>query len=565
MIGNLFLRSLLAILPILSLWIGKLIIDGVTNHQPLSFVVWLIVSEAVIGAFLLFANRSIRLFNDLVNQEFSINVASQIINHTNEFSIEELEDTEFYNLMSRAKDETENASEMIEHILEDIEQFVSIIFYIITIVVYNVWIVFLFLLSLLPSIIGEFKFYLKFYNLRKSWTDNRREIDYLTWLATTESNLKEIKTYQLGNYLVDKLTRKKKKYFDLEKGLRKKQVVICGALGVFSLVCYYFAYGFVAYDTLCGMITIGTMVYVSTSLRNLNSLFSQVFSSLTWLSYKSLYINDFFIFMDKKPMRNDDSEKSVKQNNIVRCIELIDVGFKYPKASKWAIRHVNMTIPVGQKVAILGANGCGKTTLLKLLTGLYQPTEGKILVDGVVLSDIKDCQKLFGIIFQDYIKYEFEGQENIGISNSKRMDDIAQIEDCARKSGAADFIERLPLKYHQVFSNRFKNGMQLSGGEWQKIAVARAIFSSRPVLILDEPTASMDILSEKRLFENLLSNYANEKMKTIIVVSHRLSQLKDIDRIVVMEDGRIVEDGKHQELLKDKRTYYKMYEAYINR
>lgn len=324
------------------------------------------------------------------------------------------------------------------------------------------------------------------------------------------------------------------------------------------------AYAFVAYDTFVGIITIGTMVYLSAALRNINTQFSQLFSSLTWLSYKSMYINDFFIFMDKKPRDKHKTKKTKNIKEIVGCIELVDVGFKYPNANTWALKHINMKIMVGQKIAILGANGSGKTTLLKILTGLYQPTEGKVLIDGVEMIDIENCKELFGIIFQDYIKYEFEAKENIGISNLDDIDNNIRIEECAERSGAAGIIEQLPLKYHQVLSNRFKNGMQLSGGEWQKIAVARAMFSDRPVLILDEPSASMDILSEKRLFENLLSNYTNEKNRTIILVSHRMSQLKDIEKIIVLENGQITEEGTHQELLQNEKTYKRKYEAYIN-
>lgn len=564
MTRNFFLRICSAAFPVMVLWITKKTIDLIVHNQSIVLVLSFISIEACIGILLMIVHRCISTNNEFVNHEFSINISAQIINHLNEFSIEELENAEFYNLMSRAVDETENASEMIEHILDDMELMISIIVYSITILFFNAWIVIVFLISLLPSVVGEYTFYLKFYLLRKDWTDSRREIDYLTWLSTTDANLKEIKTFKLSDYLVSKLTTKKKEYFKLEKNLRQRQVLICGSLSILSLLCYYATYAYVAYDALVGIITIGTMVYMSAALRNINTQFSQLFSSLTWLSYKSMYINDFFIFMDKESRDKHKAKKTKNIKEIIGNIELVDVGFKYPNANTWAIRHINMKILVGQKIAILGANGSGKTTLLKILTGLYQPTEGKVLIDGVDMIDIENCKELFGIIFQDYIKYEFEAKENIGISNLDDIDNNIRIEECAERSGAAGIIERLPLKYHQVLSNRFKNGMQLSGGEWQKIAVARAMFSDRPVLILDEPSASMDILSEKRLFENLLLNYTNEKNRTIILVSHRMSQLKDIERIIVLENGQITEEGTHQELLQNEKTYKRMYEAYIN-
>lgn len=564
-IGNLFLRTLSALLPIATLWIGKLIIDAITEQQTIQHVLFLIFVEAICGIVLLFSNRLIRLFNELVNQEFSINVSSQIIKHANSFSMEELENAEFYNLMSRAVDETDNASEMIEHILDDIEMLISIIVYSVSIITFNAWVILLFLTSLIPSVIGEYKFYIKFYQLRKSWTDNRREINYLTWLSTTDINMKEIKTFQLGDFLVEKLTNRKKSYFNLLKTLRKRQVAICGSLAAMSLVCYYLAYGFVAYNALIRIISIGTLVYLSAALRNINVSFTQLFSSFTWLSYQSLYINDFFLFMDMEPkMIEETGAEKMRVSKLVKNIELKDIGYKYPNSDRWVFRHINLTIPIGQKLVVLGANGSGKTTLLKLITGLYQPTEGQIYLDGKDAKKIENRQELFGVIFQDYIKYEFTAKENIAISNLKRQEDHELITECSKRSGAFEIIDRLPLKWEQVLSNRFRNGVQLSGGEWQKVAIARAVFSDRPILILDEPAASLDIMSEKLLFENLLSHYSEVQTKTIVLVSHRLSQIRNIERIILLGDGVILGDGSHHELLQSSQAYREIYDAYIN-
>ena len=467
--------------------------------------------------------------------------------------------------MSRAVDETENASDMIEHILDDIELVISIVVYSASIIVFNAWIIFLFLSSLFPSVIGEYKFYMKFYQLRKSWTDKRREIDYLTWLSTTDVNMKEIKIFQLSKHLVGRMTKKKEGYFKLLKDLRKRQVLICGSLAVVSLICYYLAYAFVAYKALFGVISIGSLVYLAAALRNINISFSQLFSSFTWLSYQSLYINDFFLFMDKKPNKIGFSEENeVQTSTILKQIELKDVGYKYQNSDKWILRHINLTVPAGQKIVILGANGSGKTTLLKIITGLYQPTEGQVLINGIDANRIANRQSLFGVIFQDYIKYEFTAKENIVISDLLEQNNLHKIEECAKESGSLDTISKLPLKWEQVLSNRFKNGVQLSGGEWQKIAIARAMFSNRPVLILDEPTSSLDTLSEKKLFEQLLSIYSMKQTNTIILVSHRLSQIKNIERIILLGDGSVQGDGIHQQLLDSSEAYRTIYDAYVN-
>ncbi len=276
-------------------------------------------------------------------------------------------------------------------------------------------------------------------------------------------------------------------------------------------------------------------------------------------------INDFFLFMDKIPA-NSENECTIKKHiyRIEKSIELKNIGYKYKNTDKWIFRHINLTIPVGQKLVILGANGSGKTTLLKVITGLYQPTEGQVLIDGINANNIENRQELFGMIFQDYIKYEFTAHENIAISNIKEFNNQTLITNCAKRSGALDIIDQLPFKWEQVLSNRFRNGSQLSGGEWQKIAAARAMFSDRPILILDEPTASMDIMSEKTLFENLLSNYYKENNKTIILVSHRLSQIKEIQRIVILGDSNIIADGSHQELLNTSEEYRNLYDVYVN-
>lgn len=563
-LSNLVLRLISAIIPIISLWIGKLIIDAITNHQSFQSISLLVIIEAFLAIFLLQSNRVISFFDELVNQEFSINISAQIIEHANKFSVEELENVEFYNLLSRAVDETDNASEMVEHILEDIELLISIVVYSIAIIIYNFWIVVLFIASIIPSVIGEYRFFRKFYKLRRSWTDSRREISYLTWLSTTESNLKEIKIYDTSDYLVEKQTIKKRTYFELEKALGKRRLLQCGVLRTISQICYYLAYTYVIYDTLIGSITIGTMVYLSTSLKNLNTSFTRFFSSMTWLSHKSMYINDFFIFIDKKPIIQSIEHKLKTLTDFHDSIELFDIGFKYPNSDDWVFRHLNLNINRGEKIALLGGNGSGKTTLLKIITGLYQPTEGKILIDGKDASVYKNYINLFGIIFQDFIKYEFEVKENVGISDIDDIENFTRIKNCAERSGASTFINNLPIKYEQVLSNRFRNGMQISGGEWQKIALARAMFSNRPILILDEPTASLDILSEKLLFENLLCNYSNEDKRTIILVSHRMSQLKNIQRIIVMDKGQIIEEGNHDSLLKNNKIYKQMYEAFIN-
>ena len=305
-------------------------------------------------------------------------------------------------------------------------------------------------------------------------------------------------------------------------------------------------------------------VHIAAVLRNINSSFTGLFSSFTWLSYKAMYINDFFLFMDKKPAVTETKHYAAKSiSQIERSIELKDVGYKYKKSDHWVFRHINLTIPAGQKMVLLGANGSGKTTLLKVITGLYQPTEGQVLIDGIDANSIENRKSLFGMIFQDYIKYEFTAKENIVLSNLPKQDDWPTIEECAKESGASEIINGLPLKWNQVLSNRFRNGTQLSGGEWQKVAVARALFSERPVLILDEPSASLDILSEKKLFEQLLSNYSTTQNKTILLVSHRLSQIKDIERIILLGDGTIMGDGTHQDLLKSSELYRNIYDAYV--
>lgn len=559
---NLFLRFFSAVLPIAGLWIAKMIIDAVTNQLSWNSILLLVLTEGGIAGVLLFINKYLRYWNEIVNQEFSIKVTARILSHTNDFSVEELEKAEFYNLMARAIDETEDASEIIQHLLDDLEAFVSIVFYSISVFLFNPLIVFLFLLSIVPSVIGEYKFYIKFYELRKSWTEERREIDYLTWLSTTDINLKEVKVFDTSKYLIDKLSNKKKDYFKNVKRLRMQQVSITGLLSAISLLCYYCAYLFVIRDTISGILTIGTMVYLSATLKNLSSNVSQVFSSLTWLSHKSLYLNDFFVFLDTKPIHESCTIQSGNEPVcLTNCLEIRNLGYKYPNSNKWAFRNINLTISKGEKIALIGKNGSGKTTFLKVITGLYMPTEGNVIIDGHDIRTISKPERLFSIIFQDYIKYEFDVIENIAIGNINDKNNIQFIEKCAQIIGASDFINTLPNRYHQVLSNRFEDGSQISGGQWQKIAVARALFSNRPFLILDEPSASLDIMAEKKLFDLLLRDQSFFKGKTLILVSHRLAHIQYTDRILLMDNGKLIADGSHDELLQNSTLYRTLYET----
>jgi ATP-binding cassette, subfamily B, bacterial len=552
------IRIIISLIPLGMLYIGKKIIDGIVDREDAKTIIIFILIEFLLAVFSNILVKLSSYLSKILNQEFDLLISHKLILHSSKFDLEQFERSDFYDKLVRAREETGDSSGLVDEIFDQFEDIFSVIFYSAAIFVYNPWIILFFLIGVVPIFISESYFNYLSYKLNRKWTQEKRKVQYFKNLVTTDNNAKEIKVFNLTDYLLSIFLQKGKDYNNERKKLEFKKLLNNSLLYVLNIICYYLVYLYFAILAVNGTITIGSLVYLSGIVKNLEGSISRIFSSFTWMGYKSLHLKDFFDFFDLKPKMNNSLKAIVPKLPIKDGFFFDNVSFKYEGKDDWAIIDLTITVKPNEKVLILGQNGAGKTTLIKLLTRLYEPTHGEIYLDGINIKDydISAYHSLFGAIFQDYIRFEMKAYENIGISKINDITNLNTIISSAKMGGADKFIGKLPNSYNQHLGSRFDNGTKLSGGEWQKIALSRVFFSQRSVYILDEPTASLDIQSENELFQQLL----NESSKNMtIIISHRFSHIKKIDRILTLKDGKIEEDGSHYDLLDKKGEYYKLF------
>jgi ATP-binding cassette subfamily B protein len=322
---------------------------------------------------------------------------------------------------------------------------------------------------------------------------------------------------------------------------------------------YYSAYAFVIWRTLAGALSIGTLTFLAGAIQQASSNIEQMFSTVAAIGDQALFLTDLLAFFEMKPTIRSKPNALPAPRPILRGVEFRDVSFSYPGNSRLVLDRINFRLHTGERLALIGENGQGKTTIVKLVTRLYDPTEGQILLDGIDLReyDLEDLHREIGVIFQDFMRYEMTARENIAVGRVENIDDLELLQSAARKSLADHTIERLPQGYEQMLGRRFEQGVDLSGGEWQKVALARAYLRDAQLLILDEPTAALDARSEYEVFQRFSELTAG---KMALFISHRFSTVRSADRILVLENGKIAEEGTHDQLARLGGRYAEMFE-----
>jgi len=345
---------------------------------------------------------------------------------------------------------------------------------------------------------------------------------------------------------------------EANKRLAVRRNVVSTALVSLGTIGYYGAYAVIIYLTVMGRFTIGSLTFLAGSFRQSRDLIQRILLSLSQIYEQSLYLRDLFGFFEVRPRVLSRPGARPVPVPIARGFEFHDVGFRYPGSDRWAVRHLTFTIGPAERVALVGENGAGKTTLVKLLARLYDPDEGRILLDGIDLRDydLASLWKNVGVIFQDFVRYDFVLRENIGVSQIEALADEARILEAARRSLAESVARRLAKGYEQMLGRRFEGGVELSGGEWQKIALGRAYLREAQVLILDEPTAALDARAEYEVF---LRFAELTRGKMAVLISHRFSTVRMADRILVLKDGELVEQGTHEELVGAGGLYAELF------
>jgi ATP-binding cassette subfamily B protein len=562
-LGLLF-RLVASVLPLGLLWITKLIIDGivhaVTTHQPVTTQLWwLVAAEFALAVFNSILSRIIDYLDALLADKYTRHVSIRVMQHAAELDLLAYEDPVFYDRLERARVQATDRLGMIQAIGRLVQQIITTISLSVSIMLFSPWLLLLLVAGVVPAFLGESHFAFLGYAKNFRQTPIRRQLDYLRVLGGSKEAAKELKLFGLREFLVGRFARLSDQIYHEDVSLARRRLVAGSVLSVIGTAGYYGAYVFVIWRTVAGRLTIGSLTFLSGAILQASSNIQQIFSSISGIADQALFLTDLIAFFEMEPQIRSKPNALPAPRPIRQGFEFRNVSFSYPGSPRLILDGLNFQLRPGERVALIGENGQGKTTIVKLMTRLYDPVEGQILLDGIDLRgyQLEDLYREIGVIFQDFMRYEMTARENIAVGRIEEVDNLPLLQMAAQKSMADEVIARLQKEYEQMLGRRFDGGVDLSGGEWQKVALARAYLRDAQVLILDEPTSALDARSEYEVFQRF-AELTTDKMA--LFISHRFSTVRMADRIVVLENGRVAEDGNHDELTHLGGRYAEMFE-----
>ena len=561
-IGLGFLTLVGALLPASQAWVGKLIVDGVVAsiqrgaapEQVRSVFVYLIIELAL---FLLSAglNQARRLIQQLIQLQLANRIRGEIIHKALNLDLAFFEHPDFYDRLQNARRESGyKPVDLINDTFLIVQNTITLISFAVLLLRFSPWLVIILLVTSIPAFIAETRFAEEGFRLLTYRAPETRQINYLSRLLTEDTSAKEIKLFNLGETLLARYMTLFEKFFHEDKSLALRRAVAGFSLGLIATLGFYGSYAWIVWQTVHGRISLGDMTLYLTIFRQGQSTFQGILSGIGSIYENNLFMANLFDFLGLKPQMEVAAGTQKLPVPLRQGIEFLGVGFRYPDSEEWALRDIDLTIHPGEKIALVGPNGAGKTTLIKLLSRLYDPTEGTILIDGIDIRELDplDLRQRIGVIFQDFVRYHLAASENIGFGQIEALNRLEQIIESARKSGAHSIIENLPDGYQTMLGRWFHGGHELSVGQWQKIALARAFMRDAEILVLDEPTASLDAETEYEIFRRFQELTVG---KMAILISHRFSTVRMADRIAVIQEGRIAEIGSHHDLLNQGGIY----------
>ena len=574
-VATLALRLVRALLPVATLFVGKLIIDevlrlaGLPGHPVdaagwvasglLSHLALLLVGELVLAVGTDVLGRVVTLVDGLLSERFTNAASIRLMQHAATLDLADFEDPELQDKLDRARRQTIGRTTLISQLFGQAQDLLTVLSFAAGLAAYAPWLILLLLAALVPAFLGEAHFNAQSYALGYARTADRRELDYVRLTGASTDTAKEVKIFGLNGFLIDRYRELSEAMQAENRRLLLRRAGWGGGLTALGTVGYYVAYAYLAWRTLTGGFSIGDLTFLAGSFLRLRGLLEGLLGGFSSMASQAMYLEDLYSFFRIQPGICSPANPLPFPARIASGFVFEDVGFRYPGTERWAVRHLSFVLLPGEVLALVGENGAGKTTLIKLLARLYDPSEGRILLDGRDLRDydVAGLRGGMGVIFQDFVRYHLTAADNIAVGRIEARADRPRIEAAAALGLADGVIARLPRGYDQMVGRWFRTGVELSGGEWQKVAIARAYMRDAQVLILDEPTAALDARSEFEVFQRFK---ALSTGRTAVLISHRFSSVRMADRILVMAGGTVEASGTHEALVAAGGRYAELFE-----
>lgn len=574
-LAMLVLRLIRALMPVAMLWVGKLIIDQVVAlsalpDAPQTLEGWwqsglagplaaLVALELGLAVAQDLTGRLVSYVDAMLQEKLVIDISIRLMDHAAGLDLASFEDASFQDRLDRARRNTMGRIPLLGQIMQQVQDVVTVASFAVGLTLYNPWLVVLLALALIPSLFGEMHFNARTYALNHRRAPDRRERDYLRMIAATSETAKEVKIFGLSPWLRDRYLTLARRFYVENRAIQRRQLSVMAVLTALGTLAYYGAFLWIIARTLTGTLSIGDLTFLSGSFLRLRGLLEGLLSSFSSMAGEAMYLDDLFDFFTAIPAIASPADPLPIPQPIMQGFRFENVGFRYPGREAWAIRGMTLELRAGETVALVGENGAGKTTIVKLLARLYDPDEGRITLDGRDLReyDLDQLRATVGVIFQDFVRYAVTAAENIAIGRIEAREDRPRIVSSAERALADEVIAKLPAGYDQMVGKRFARGLDLSGGEWQKLAIARAYMRDAQLLVLDEPTAALDARAEYEVFQRFRDL---TRGRIALLISHRFSSVRMADRIIVLEDGRVQDQGSHAELIARPGRYRELFE-----
>jgi ATP-binding cassette subfamily B protein len=561
LVGFTLLTPLASILPIGVAYAGKRIVDAVVAASRPTTLRWVGIELAIVAAQAT-VQRGLGLVRSLMGARLGVDINSQILEKALKLELSQFEDSEFYDQLTRARREASTRPvQLVSDVFQLVQSALTLAGYAALLIRFSVWAVLALALATVPATIAEMRYSKVTYRIRNWRSPDSRKLMYLEYVLANDEHVKEVKLFGLGKMLLGRYRDLSELFFREDRVLAVRRTEVTHVLSLLATATFYGAYVVMALAAAAGHLALGTMTMYVVAFRQGQQSFQTALGSIGDLYEHHLYMSNLFSFLyaTPTPTPTPTTDHKPVANDAPRGITFDGVGFRYPKKEEWALRGLTLFIPKGQRVALVGGNGAGKTTLIKLLTRLYEPTEGRILLDGRDLRDWDESALLerFGVVFQDYNQYQLTLKENVAFGSVAHLTDDARVTSAVDRGGAKELVEGLSLGFETQLGHWFKDGTELSGGQWQKVALSRAFMREEAdILVLDEPTAALDAEAEHAVFERF---HELARGRTTFVISHRFPTVRMADRIIVLAHGEIVEEGTHEELVAKGGSYSRMF------